>query len=134
MTNRVYNDNDALRVLKSGLTNGQGFAIGGVKGVVQAAADSNNEATVELNSKRKVFRFSVVGGTDDSSPSSAGSAVAFGDTLYVNMTTGVVSKDSSGTVLFGYALGNRNSRGAYDTTATLVASGATTAIDVLLAA
>ena len=132
MTNRVYHNAESLRLLKSGIVNGQAIAIGGIKGVAAMDGDSNNEFTLMLGRKANVHRINVGGATDDTSVLANGSAVAFGDTLYVN-SAGVITKDSSGTVLFGYALGTRNSRGAYDTTATPVASGATSACDILLA-
>lgn len=109
-------------------------SVGGVKGVAINAANSNGEATIELAHESLIVRVSVLASTDDtSSPLAGASAVLLGQALYVNPSTGAISKDSGGTFLFGYALGTPNSRGAYSDAASLIAAGDTDEIDVILA-
>ena len=133
MTGHVYHLTETLPVKYASQSKDQAFAVGGVKGVVETTPDSDNQFVLRLGPARNVVRLTVAAATDDSSPLANGSAISPGDTLYVNMTTHVVSKDSSGTVLFGYALGTKGSGGYYDFGSAAVASGVTAACDVLIA-
>lgn len=132
-TNSKFTNVSTLSLaVASGFASGDPYTDNGIKGYLETTRDANGNATLRLSQVAQVATFTVGAGTDDSSIPAAGSAVARGDTLYQNATTKAISKDSSGTVLFGYALGTLDANGAYPD-GTVIASGQSAAIDVLLA-
>ena len=104
-TNRVFELGGGHKTITmpviSGTVSGDAVATVGISGVALTDRDADGNATVCVGNA--AFDLPVAAGTDDTSPLANGSAVAVGDLIYVNATTGVVSKDAGG-VLLGYAL------------------------------
>lgn len=109
-------------------------SVAGIKGVAQNAVPSTGLAVIELAHESLIVRVSVLASTDDtSSPLAGASALALGQAVYINPATGVISKDSGGTFLFGYALGTKAASGFYTDDANILSAGATGSCDVILA-
>ena len=143
-TNIVFTNCSTIAICPAatGIDPGETYATGGVRGVVESVQDLTGQpiaattATTDIVTLRiapstiaslSVGAFSDVDGSPDT-----GSAVSFGDALYREATTGQVTKDSDD-VLIGYALGTRSSTtGAY-AIGTLISSGSTSTIEVILA-
>lgn len=99
--NQKFERNSPLKMsVIAGTVSGEPVAKGSLSGVALNDRDADGFATV---AREGVYKVPVVASTDDSSPTGGSSAVAEGDKLYVNAATGVVSKDTSGTVFFGWA-------------------------------
>lgn len=130
-TNRVYRTKTLRLYVGVGRVSGDAVVIGTtIRGVCLNDADANGVATVDLGSECAVYRKSVLASTDDGSPIVA-SAVAFGDAIYLNLTSRILSKDASGTTKFGVALGTVDEDGGY-ATGTQLAAGETGDCDILI--
>lgn len=129
----------------SGTAPGDPVLIGGIKGLAEAVFDSsmtavavttdgNGFATIRI-APSSVALMSVLASTDDtSSPLGGASAVNLGDSIYKNDSSEILSKDSSGTKLWGYALGTRAAAtGAYPVGSAAIGAGLTASIEVLIA-
>lgn len=115
--NRKFEKGSPIKMaVIAGTESGDAVATNKVSGVALKDRDSDGYAPV---AREGVFTLSVSATTNDASLAGGASAVAWGDQLYVNASTGVVSKDSTGTVPLGYAMG-------------AVSSGEQASIDVLI--
>lgn len=144
--NTIFTNCSTLTLqVPSGTAPGDPVLIGGIKGIAEATFDSdmtsvsvttdgNGFATIRI-APSTVVSVSVLASTDDtSSPLGGASAVALGDTIYKNDSSETLSKDSSGTKAFGYALGTRAAAtGAYPVGSAAIAAGLTATIEVLIA-
>lgn len=129
----------------SGTAPGDPVVFGGVKGVALATFDSagksvavttdgNGFATIRI-APSTIVAVAVLASTDSTgSPLGGASAVTIGQTIYKTDSAETLSKDSSGTQVYGYALGTRGAEsGAYPSGVDAVAAGDTGTIEVLIA-
>lgn len=131
--NITYDRIDTLFVaVPSGTVSGDPVQDGaGIIGVAETDRDEKGNATIKTK-PNTVVRLSVIASTNDASPLGGASAVARGDAIYKNDSSEAMSKDSSGSSLFGYALGTRDANGAY-ADGEQIAAGSTAACDIILA-
>ena len=101
MKNEVYDAAQQLSLpVPEYAVSGSPVAVGQIPGVCQTNRDTNGNSSVKL---RGADKFSVKGENG-----SGNSAVAVGDIIYINASTGALTKIATG-VRFGYALEAVNS-------------------------